>query len=338
MIDAIPADATPRSLRDLTGLQPPALLPGERTALLLIDQQAIFAADGALPLHGADAALGRAAILLAAARAAGMAVFHIRHQAPGSALFAPDGPATAGLPAVAPLPDEVVLTKATNGPFAGTDLHQRLSVAGIGQVVVAGFMTHLAVDTTAREAAMRGYGVTVAADACATRDLPGHGGGVLPAEAVHAHALAAIADRFAWVADTTTVAARMVPAAPVPEGRFERGRALLSRIDGSAGQRVIDALAGIAPDLARYTIEFPFGDLYARPGLDLRSRELATVAALTALGNAGPQLRVHIAAAHNVGCTRGEIVEVIIQMAAYAGFPAAINGALAAREVLGDQP
>src|SRR3989344_2024945 len=83
----------------------------------------------------------------------------------------------------------------------------------------------------------------------------------------------------------------------------------------------------------RYLIEFPFGDIYSRPGLDLRSREIAVIAALTALGNATPQLKVHLQAALNVGVTREEIVEVLMQMAVYAGFPAALNGLAAAREV-----
>jgi 4-carboxymuconolactone decarboxylase len=117
------------------------------------------------------------------------------------------------------------------------------------------------------------------------------------------------------------------------ENRFERGLRALTEIDGHAGQKVIDALADIAPDFARYLIEFPFGDVYSRPGLDLRSREVATIAALTALGNATPQLKVHIQAGLNVGLTREEIVETIMQMAVYAGFPAALNGLFAAKEV-----
>ena len=93
------------------------------------------------------------------------------------------------------------------------------------------------------------------------------------------------------------------------------------------------SLADIAPDFARYLVEFPFGDIYARPGLDLKAREIATIAALTALGSAQPQLKVHIAAGRHVGLSRDEIVEIIIQMAVYAGFPAALNGLFAAREV-----
>jgi 4-carboxymuconolactone decarboxylase len=119
--------------------------------------------------------------------------------------------------------------------------------------------------------------------------------------------------------------------------RYTNGLAKLREIDGDAGQRVIDSLKDIAPDLARYTIEFPFGDIYQRPGLDLRSREIATVAALTALGNAQPQLKVHIHGALNVGCKRTEIIEVIIQMAVYAGFPAALNGMFAAKEVFNER-
>jgi 4-carboxymuconolactone decarboxylase len=115
--------------------------------------------------------------------------------------------------------------------------------------------------------------------------------------------------------------------------RFVRGWEKLKEIDGEAGERVIESLKDIAPDFARYLIEFPFGDIYCRPGLDLKSREIAVVAALTALGTAAPQLRVHIHAALNVGCSRQEVVETIIQMAVYAGFPAALNGLFAAQEV-----
>lgn len=117
------------------------------------------------------------------------------------------------------------------------------------------------------------------------------------------------------------------------ENRYERGLAKLREIDGEAGERVLESLADIAPDFARYLIEFPFGDIYSRPGLDLRSREIAVVAALTALGHAAPQLRVHIQAALHVGVTRTEIVETIMQMAVYAGFPAALNGLAAAKSV-----
>ena len=115
--------------------------------------------------------------------------------------------------------------------------------------------------------------------------------------------------------------------------RYQQGWQMLKKIDGEAGEKVIESLQDIAPDLARYVIEFPFGDIFSRPSLDLKSREIATIAALTALGNAQPQLKVHIQAALNVGCTAEEIVEVIMQMAVYAGFPAALNGMAVAKQL-----
>lgn len=114
--------------------------------------------------------------------------------------------------------------------------------------------------------------------------------------------------------------------------RMERGLDNLRRIDGEAGEKVIESLRDISPDLARYTIEYPFADIYARPGLGLREREIATIAALTAMGTAQPQLKVHIQAGLNVGLTKCEIEEIIIQMSVYAGFPAALNGMQVAKE------
>ena len=118
--------------------------------------------------------------------------------------------------------------------------------------------------------------------------------------------------------------------------RYATGLAMLEKVDGRGGEEVLESVRAICPDFARYLVEFPFGDIHAREGLDLKSREIAVVAALTAMGNAGPQLRVHIGAALHVGCTRQEILEVIMQMAVYAGFPAALNGLFAARDVFAE--
>ncbi|MGH7792871.1 MAG: carboxymuconolactone decarboxylase family protein, partial [Thermodesulfobacteriota bacterium] len=115
--------------------------------------------------------------------------------------------------------------------------------------------------------------------------------------------------------------------------RYQRGVEKFKEIKGENGEEVIERLKELDPDLARYVIEFPFGDIYTRPGLDLRSREIVTVAALIALGNADLQLKVHIRSALNVGVMRQEIIEIIIQMAVYAGFPAALNAMRAAKEV-----
>jgi 4-carboxymuconolactone decarboxylase len=114
--------------------------------------------------------------------------------------------------------------------------------------------------------------------------------------------------------------------------RFEQALQTLSELDGDVGARVIENLKDIAPDLGRYVIEH-FADFYSRPGLDLKSREIATVAALTALGNAQPQLKLHINGALNAGWSREEVVEVIMQMAFFAGFPTVLKAIPLAREV-----
>ncbi|ROQ67176.1 4-carboxymuconolactone decarboxylase [Streptomyces sp. 840.1] len=123
------------------------------------------------------------------------------------------------------------------------------------------------------------------------------------------------------------------PATAGASERFARGLRALSEVDGHSGQQVVDSLNDIAPELGRYLIEFVFGDVYQSTGIDLKTREMASVAMCTALGTAGPQLRVHIHGFLNTGGTREEAVEVITHLAAYAGFPAALNGSTAAREV-----
>jgi len=121
------------------------------------------------------------------------------------------------------------------------------------------------------------------------------------------------------------------------ETRAERGRRLLNEIDGAAGEAVIAGLQDIAPAFAELLFEFPFGDIYAREALSLRDREIATVAALSAMGTAPKQLGVHVHGALNVGVTREEIVEVMMQMAVYAGFPAALNALAVAKDVFAER-
>jgi 4-carboxymuconolactone decarboxylase len=118
--------------------------------------------------------------------------------------------------------------------------------------------------------------------------------------------------------------------------RYERGWENLAKIHPEAGPALLDALREVAPDLGRYVVEFPYGDVYAREGLSLKEREMVTVASLITQGHPQTQLKNHIRAALNVGCTRGEIVEIIIQMAVYAGFPAALTAAMIAKEVFAD--
>jgi 4-carboxymuconolactone decarboxylase len=113
------------------------------------------------------------------------------------------------------------------------------------------------------------------------------------------------------------------------------GEEMLGRVDGEAGIRVVENLAASFPEFANYVLEYSFGDIYSRSGLGLRERELSVVAALCAMGNAAPQLRVHVHAALHVGCTAREILEVVMMMSVYAGFPAALNGLAVVKEVFG---
>lgn len=115
--------------------------------------------------------------------------------------------------------------------------------------------------------------------------------------------------------------------------RRKHGQDVLSRIDGHQGEAVIDSLADINPALGHHVAAFAFGDIYDRPGLDARSRQLVTLGALTALGACEPQLKVHINAALNVGLTRDEITEALLHAAVYCGFPRALNATAVAREV-----
>lgn len=115
--------------------------------------------------------------------------------------------------------------------------------------------------------------------------------------------------------------------------RFERGMELLNKIDGRGGKAVLRSLEGIAPDLGRYIAEFAFGDICSRPGLDLREREMVTLAGLLTAGGCEPQLEVHIKAALNVGVPPKTVIEVFLQCVPYTGFPRVLNAVFTAKRV-----
>lgn len=119
--------------------------------------------------------------------------------------------------------------------------------------------------------------------------------------------------------------------------RYDRGLAVLEAVDGDAGTRVIDALDDISPELGHQVVSWGFGEIYARPGLDPRDRQLVTLGMLTALGGCEPQLEVHINAALNVGLRPEEIVEAFLHAAVYCGFPRAVNATLAAKRVFAER-
>ncbi|QGY38619.1 carboxymuconolactone decarboxylase family protein [Pseudodesulfovibrio cashew] len=119
--------------------------------------------------------------------------------------------------------------------------------------------------------------------------------------------------------------------------RYERGLAKLREVDGELGEEVVAAIEEVAPGAGRLLLEFPFGDVYSRPGLGLKERELVTIAAMAAMGTCTPQLRVHVNGALNVGWTREEVVEAFVQLTVYAGFPAALNALFLAKEVFAER-
>jgi len=190
----MPARPTLRSLLQL----PTDPQPLSKSALILIDCQNTYR-EGVMQLEGVEPALKECAALLARARDAGAPVIHIQHDAgPGSPY---DTKAHIGSIAdvVAPKAGEKVITKAYPSSFEKTDLDAELKRLGVTDLVVAGFMTHVCVNSTSRAAFNLGYRPTVVASATATRSLPNPIGGDLPAQEVHEAALAALADIFAIV-------------------------------------------------------------------------------------------------------------------------------------------
>jgi 4-carboxymuconolactone decarboxylase len=124
-----------------------------------------------------------------------------------------------------------------------------------------------------------------------------------------------------------------VASQPEQSERFQRGWERLIEVDAEGGERVIESLKDVAPDLGRYVVEFAYGDIYQRPVLDLRQRQLVTIASLTTLGGAEPQLEFHVNAGLNVGLTAREVVEAILHCIPYTGFPRVLNATLVARRV-----
>ena len=117
------------------------------------------------------------------------------------------------------------------------------------------------------------------------------------------------------------------------EKRFEQGSKNLQMIDGEAGERVIQALQDIAPDVGRYILEFAFGDIYENDVLSFREREIVTITNLLTQGDTKNQLIVHINGSLNVGLTEREIIEVFTHCIPYVGFPKVLNAITIAKEV-----
>lgn len=163
------------------------------TALLVIDVQNDYFPDGKFPLAGIEAAAAKVAELIAAARWNRIPVIHVRHEQPeaDAPFFGKGTPGADIHVAVAPLPDEPVVVKHNVNAFLDTGLDALLKEQGVASLVVAGAMSHMCVDAATRAALDLGYGVTLAHDATATRNLA-FGGVAVPAASVQAALMAAL--------------------------------------------------------------------------------------------------------------------------------------------------
>lgn len=121
------------------------------------------------------------------------------------------------------------------------------------------------------------------------------------------------------------------------DDRLQRGIEILKQIGGPGYDGPINRLAETSPDLAAFTIAYPYGDVLSRPGLDLRRRQLCTVSTLIALGSVQPQLRFHMEGLLNVGGSPQDLVEVLVLSTAILGFPAAIDSIGILRAILRDR-
>lgn len=119
--------------------------------------------------------------------------------------------------------------------------------------------------------------------------------------------------------------------------RLKNGSKKVNELMKNADQSILNGLGKTAPDLAKYVLEFIFGDLYCREGLELKTKQMLTITILATLGNAKPQLAYHINCALNIGITRQEIVDILTHVSGYAGFPAALNGISTAKEVFSER-
>jgi len=171
----------------------------DEACLVLIDFQNEYL-EGPVALPDGPAAVEAAKRLLAAVREAGAPVLHVAHRGREGSLFDRAARRGAFIDWLGPEAGETVIEKPLPNAFAQTGLETALAATGRRKLIVAGFMTHMCVSSTVRAALDFGYMSTVAADACASRDLPDGSGGVVAADAVHRVALAELADRFAIIA------------------------------------------------------------------------------------------------------------------------------------------
>ncbi|MES9902758.1 MAG: cysteine hydrolase family protein [Sedimenticola sp.] len=192
----------PKTLLNLAGFEPP-IAQFSDTVLVIIDAQNEYV-SGPVQLPDVATTIAKVKNLLAAVRGANGKVIHIVHRGAPGGLFDLTDHRGAIIDDLKPKGGEAVIEKTKPNAFADTDLAAKLGEPG-QSILVAGFMTHMCVSSTVRAALDLGYPATIAADACATRDLPQIGGGMISAADLHAAELAGLADRFAAIASVKEV-------------------------------------------------------------------------------------------------------------------------------------
>ena len=190
-----------KTLRDIVGLGQQQPAPLTQSALIMIDLQNTYR-RGVMQLTGVEEAVQEAKNLLAIARQNNVPIFHIRHDGGEGSPYDLNDDIGAISAEIAPIEGEPVITKQVPNSFVGTDLDEQLKALGINNLVLAGFMTHMCVNSTAHGGFNLGYAPTVVASATATRPLQAANGKVLSAQAVHDGALASTRDLYAAVVDS----------------------------------------------------------------------------------------------------------------------------------------
>ncbi len=227
----------------------------------------------------------------------------------------------------------------TNDSFASADFAAAIDKTTRKQLLLCGIAADVGVALTALSAIQRGYSVAVLIDVVGSISERAE-------QAAFSRLVQAGAVLSTWSAimgelqgDYTAPPGRELLAlmnfgdhgaaqpiaSPTNDSAHERGLAKLRQIAGDQAERPLSDWNSLAPDMQRYIVDFVAGDILSRPGLDAKTRQLATVAMLAARNDAPDEFRMHLRGALNLGWTRAELVEVLLQVSVFAGFPAALN-------------
>lgn len=227
-------------------------------------------------------------------------------------------------------------------------LQEWLQKNPVQSIILAGIATDVGVALPALSAKRTGYAVQVLIDACATISPLAQQAAWMRLSA----AGVALNSFSSWIAECQGDYTQGVGPAlrkllglsfepshsPAPGDRHEQGLAKLNSIAGHASSKPLSDWSSVAPDMTRYIVDFIAGDILSRPGLDPKSRQLATVAMLAATNHAPDEFKMHLRGALHLGWTQVELTEVLIQTAVFAGFPAALNALTWAKEIFQGDP